>query len=103
MIDSQLESSCILEVNLAAKGKLSDYCFLRGSMYQMEDVFKHMKFKKGSLNFNRTRDLKYLYTFGIMDCMLKDEEGADMEVSVRGQVGRDTPDRWIGGVLDYAW
>ncbi|XP_075469695.1 macrophage colony-stimulating factor 1 [Ascaphus truei] len=82
MIDSQLESSCILEVNLAAKGKLSDYCFLRGSMYQMEDVFKHMKFKKDSLNFNHTRDLKYLYTFGIMDCMLKDEEGADMEPPV---------------------
>uniref|UniRef100_A0A8C5M0T9 Macrophage colony-stimulating factor 1 n=1 Tax=Leptobrachium leishanense TaxID=445787 RepID=A0A8C5M0T9_9ANUR len=80
MINSQVESSCVTEVQLLQKGSLSDYCYTRGLVYQLYNLMnQHMKFKNNQVFHNNTNALKKMYEMYIEKCVLNDHDGKLME------------------------
>ncbi|XP_063308002.1 uncharacterized protein LOC134608815 isoform X1 [Pelobates fuscus] len=76
MIESQMESSCAIDVKLLKKGTLSDYCYTRGLIYQLGDLIrKNLKFRNNSVYQNNTAALLSLYNDQITKCVLSYNDG----------------------------
>ncbi|XP_029428870.1 macrophage colony-stimulating factor 1 isoform X1 [Rhinatrema bivittatum] len=63
LIDSQLQSSCKITFDFVDPVQLTDdVCYIQAAFELLNEVFNtHMKFKKGSLNFNNTEEMKNLF------------------------------------------
>ncbi|XP_053310274.1 uncharacterized protein LOC128472449 isoform X2 [Spea bombifrons] len=97
MIDNQMESLCTIKVKLLKRKHLSDYCYIRGSVYLLGDLLrKHMLFKINSISFNRTQELTQLYNNGITECMLKNGDS----IMRKPKVCSETKDLSLAEILE---